>query len=45
MEKTFSAIFTLYSEDLVLDVGDRLIGLVVKASASGVEDVGFESRL
>ena len=24
---------------------DRLVGLVVKASASGVEDLGFESRL
>ena len=24
---------------------DRLVGLVVKASASGVEDQGFESRL
>ena len=25
--------------------GDRLVGLVVKASASGAEDPGFESRL
>ena len=25
--------------------GNRLVGLVVKASASGVEDPGFESRL
>ena len=25
--------------------GDRLVGLVVKATASGAEDPGFESRL
>ena len=28
-----------------LNVGDRLVGLVVKASASRAEDPGFESRL
>ena len=27
------------------DAGDRLVGLVVKASASRAEDPGFESRL
>ena len=30
---------------LKLVIGDRLAGLVVKASVSGAEDPGFESRL
>ena len=32
-------------ETVLRDLLDRLVGLVVKASASGAEDPGFESRL
>ena len=33
------------SEEVQTRKADRLVGLVVKASASGVEGPGFESRL
>ena len=36
---------TMTCKDLDLHTGDRLVGLVVQASASGAEDPGFESRL
>ena len=37
--------FTLWKPGSSSLTGDRLVGPVVKASASGVEDPGFESRL
>ena len=40
-------VYTCQMQDVMLGLGykHRLVGLVVKASASGVEDPGFESRL
>ena len=35
----------LYNWERLLRILDRLVGLMVKVSASRAEDVGFESRL
>ena len=35
----------LYLPSVISDSLDRLVGLVIKASASRAEDPGFESRL
>ena len=41
----FSVCMLLIFDTSLLPIADRLAGLVAKASASGAEDPGFESRL
>ena len=45
LSQTLSMFTSRCLSDCSLDCSDRLVGLVVKASASRVEAPGFESRL
>ena len=45
LSRHFSVVGTLCYQDNLSAARDHLVGLVVKASASRAEDLGFESRL